>query len=99
MLPSNWEWQGRGAVELVWKSKEDKEEIQKLQMLSSVPIVIIPTNTVPIDYAIFFVSPFHPRYEETKKGIGETEMEGFAWTEEDEEEGVETCYDEAQDRL
>ncbi|CAK8991696.1 unnamed protein product [Durusdinium trenchii] len=95
MLPKNWEWQGRGAVQITWKSPRDEsEQIQKLQMLSCVPIVIIPTNTVPIDYAIFFVSPFHEKFESVKQEVSSNEVDGFAWTEED-EEGVEICYDEA----
>ena len=94
LLPKNWEWQGRGALQIIWQSKDGSEEkIQKLQMLSCVPIVIIPTNTVPIDYAMFLVSPFHKKYEGVQDDIAEKEVDGFAWAEEDEEEGVETCYD------
>jgi len=93
LLPDNWEWLGRGAIQITWRSREDKEEVQKLQTLSCIPIVIIPTNTVPIDYALFVVSPFHKKYSEVKADIKESEFDGFTWTEED-EEGVDVVYDE-----
>ncbi|CAE7434474.1 dis3l2, partial [Symbiodinium pilosum] len=92
LLPDNWEWMGRGAIQITWKAADEKEEVQKLQTLSCIPIVIIPTNTVPIDYALFVVSPFHKKYAEVKSDIKESEFDGFTWTEED-EEGVETIYD------
>ncbi|CAE7947479.1 dis3l2 [Symbiodinium sp. KB8] len=93
LLPDNWEWLGRGAIQITWRSREDKEEVQKLQTLSCIPIVIIPTNTVPIDYALFVVSPFHKKYSEVKADIKESEFDGFTWTEED-EEGVDVVYNE-----
>ncbi|CAE7244974.1 dis3l2 [Symbiodinium sp. CCMP2592] len=95
LLPDNWEWLGRGAIQITWRSREDKEEVQKLQTLSCIPIVIIPTNTVPIDYALFVVSPFHKKYSEVKADIKESEFDGFTWTEED-EEGVDVVYDEGR---
>jgi len=94
MFPQNWEWQGHGAVQITWKSPDGSEQhIQKLQMLSCVPIVIIPTNTVPIDYAMFLVSPFHKKYHGVQNDIGEKEVDGFAWADEEDEEGVETMFD------
>jgi len=109
MLPHDWNWKGRGAVELIWKAKSaggdegDAEEeqaeddtpkkVQALKTLSCVPIVIIPTNTVPIDYAVYFVSPFHPKFEEVKATISADEERGFDWTEVD-EEGVDVLFDE-----
>eukprot|EP00438_Fugacium_kawagutii_P032768 Skav206037 [mRNA] locus=scaffold1314:478998:485912:+ [translate_table: standard] len=91
LLPKNWEWQGRGALHITWKSSDSSEEkIQKLQMLSCVPIVIIPTNTVPIDYAMFLVSPFHKNFDGVRGDIAAEEVDGFAWAEEEDEEGVET---------
>lgn len=94
MLPKNWEWQGRGGIQITWKSPDGSEEhIQKLQMLSCAPIVIIPTNTVPIDYAMFLVSPFHKKFNQVRKDIAKEEVDGFAWADEEDEEGVETCYD------
>lgn len=87
LLPADWKWLGRGSVELTWPSpdNEDDKEVQTLRTLSCVPIVIIPTNTVPIDYTLFFVSPFHQKFREVAKEISELEQRGFDWTGEDEE--------------
>jgi len=93
LLPATWKFRGRAAVDLFWADPEKPEERhrQALQILSCVPVVIIPTNTVPIDWAMFFVSPFHRRYGAVKEEIPEEAAKGFEWTEpdEDEEAGVE----------
>ncbi|CAE7221120.1 dis32, partial [Symbiodinium sp. CCMP2456] len=95
LLPDNWEWLGRGAIQITWRSREDKEEVQKLQTLSCIPTLVSVTKWVPIDYALFVVSPFHKKYSEVKADIKESEFDGFTWTEED-EEGVDVVYDEGQ---
>merc|ERR1712008_385319 len=64
---------------------------QRIQMLSCVPVVIIPTDAVPISYGVFFVSPFHPNYEAVRGSVPTEAAEGFTWNEE-EEEGVEVVY-------
>lgn len=93
LLPAEWRWLGRGCVELDWPSPDNEgdKEVQTLKTLSCVPIVIIPTNTVPIDYALFFVSPFHRKFREVASGISELEKRGFDWTGED-EEGMDVQY-------
>jgi len=95
MLPSNWQFKGRGCVELEWLPKDqDRSKIQRqrLRTLSCVPIVIVPTQEVPIDYAIFFVSPFHGKAESLARDVPEVAKEGFSWTEV-EEDGVEVLHD------
>jgi protein SSD1 len=95
-MPETWRWHGRGCLELEWVKKVPGERSlkvkQRLQTLSCVPIVIIPTNTVPIDYAMFLVSPFHQRYEGISREVPEDAQHGFAWRE-TEEEGVELVHD------
>eukprot|EP00930_Biecheleria_cincta_P031600 TRINITY_DN21937_c0_g1_i1.p1 TRINITY_DN21937_c0_g1~~TRINITY_DN21937_c0_g1_i1.p1 ORF type:complete len:962 (+),score=212.36 TRINITY_DN21937_c0_g1_i1:49-2934(+) len=88
MLPAEWNWKGRGCVDLTWLSpdNEDDKEVQTLRTLSCVPIVIIPTNTAPIDYSLFFVSPFHRKFREVASQISELEQRGFDWTGGDEED-------------
>eukprot|EP00931_Biecheleriopsis_adriatica_P066739 TRINITY_DN41027_c0_g1_i1.p1 TRINITY_DN41027_c0_g1~~TRINITY_DN41027_c0_g1_i1.p1 ORF type:complete len:957 (-),score=249.16 TRINITY_DN41027_c0_g1_i1:38-2908(-) len=97
LLPDNWEWRGRGCLELHWQPPSGREceraKVQQLKTLSCVPIVIIPTNTVPIDYSLFFVSPWHKKFDEVAGNISEDEVHGFDWTEVD-EEGTETLFAE-----
>ena len=47
----------------------------KLCALSVIPVVLIPTNTVPIDYVMMLCSPYHPKYKEVK--ITEQERRGW----------------------
>eukprot|EP00928_Gymnodinium_smaydae_P030453 TRINITY_DN22649_c0_g4_i1.p1 TRINITY_DN22649_c0_g4~~TRINITY_DN22649_c0_g4_i1.p1 ORF type:complete len:952 (-),score=175.23 TRINITY_DN22649_c0_g4_i1:40-2895(-) len=63
---------------------------QKLRVLACVPVVVIPTHTVPIDYGLFFVSPFHKKYQSVN--VSGEASEGFEWTEV-EEEGVEVVHE------
>merc|ERR1739844_159334 len=75
---------GKGSLELTWLPKGSSRGeggMQKLKMLCCVPIVIIPTDTVPIDYALFFVSPFHPKAKEITDGVPPVAKEGFDWRE------------------
>ena len=44
-------------------------------MFSVVPIVLIPTDTVPIDFVMCLVSPFHPKHRSVE--IKEKEQKGF----------------------
>lgn len=64
LMPKAWRWRGKGYVELVWDDPAGgPSRKQVLQMFKSIPIVIIPTNTVPIDYVLSIVSPFHRKFE------------------------------------
>jgi len=95
MLPDNWRFCSRGLVELEWlppDGDKTRRRRQTLQTLSCVPIVIIPTNTVPIDYALFFVSPFHAKGEEVSRDVPDLAVQGFSWNEV-EEDGVEVVHD------
>jgi hypothetical protein len=42
---------------------------------------------------MFLVSPFHKKFNQVRKDIAKEEVDGFAWADEEDEEGVETCYD------
>lgn len=94
LLPERWKFRGKGAATLFWKDPNDPEKPerpQKLQVFSCIPMVIIPTNTVPIDYQMFFVSPFHKEFDPVATEVPEAAAEGFAW-EESLEEGVEVVH-------
>lgn len=103
LLPENWVFQGKGRCDLRWGDPEhpdeqSKQKLQKLKVFSCVPIVIIPTMTVPIDFAMFIVSPFHKRFQQVRADISEKAEEGFDWKEDEvDEEGVEQVFD--ADRL
>merc|ERR1719359_1330029 len=71
---------------------EKKPFIQKLKLFSCMPIVIIPTNTVPIDFAMFLVSPFHKKFERVKKDIPVEAQEGLDYHEDEVEDGVEVVH-------
>jgi len=94
MLPESFRVCSRGLVELEWLPADGdstRRTRQSLKMLACVPIVIIPTDTVPIDYALFFVSPFHPRFEDLSTQVTERARRGFEWIEGD-EDGVDVLY-------
>lgn len=96
MLPETWKFAGRGAVDLKWAHPEDpgRSFVQTLKVFSCVPVVVIPTNTVPIDFAVFFVSPFHPKFARVKANINEKEERGFDWQEDEpDDDGVEVVHD------
>lgn len=82
LLPDTWSFRGRGAVTLKYSGND-----VKLQVLSCVPVVVIPTDTVPIDFAIFFVSPLHSRYNAVHQTIPPDSLRGFEWKD-SEEDGV-----------
>merc|ERR1712071_740048 len=82
LLPDTWSFRGRGAVTLKYSGRD-----VRLQVLSCVPVVVIPTDTVPIDFAVFFVSPFHREYESIRERIPAESLRGFEWKE-TEEDGV-----------
>ncbi len=99
MLPDDWRFPSRGMVELEWvppDGDKTRRKRQVLQMMSCVPIVIIPTNSVPIDYALFFVSPFHPKAQDLAGQVPERAAQGFHW-EEAEEDGVDVVHDARAD--
>ncbi|CAD7936801.1 unnamed protein product [Amoebophrya sp. A25] len=54
---------------------EEQDVEQDIHLLSVVPIVLIPTKTVPIDFVMLLVSPFHPQWKQVK--ISEKERAGF----------------------
>mmetsp|Transcript_26438 Transcript_26438/g.66550 ORF Transcript_26438/g.66550 Transcript_26438/m.66550 type:complete len:981 (-) Transcript_26438:61-3003(-) len=94
-LPESYRFCSRGLVELEWLPPDGVpggRRRQCLQTLSCVPIVIIPTNTVPIDYSLFFVSPFHPQAERLSEQVPEVATRGFTWREA-EVDGVEVVHD------
>jgi len=91
LLPQSWKFRGKGYLELLWPDPDnDMAQVtkQKLQVLSCVPVVVIPTDTVPIDFALFIVSPLHPRYGSVDNTIPKTAARGFEWTDDAEEDGV-----------
>jgi len=95
LMPLSWEFKSRGALEVRWPDSEDDRRVgrkQVLRTLSCIPVVIIPTNTVPIDYAMFFVSPSHKDYKSLMARVRREEVDGFEWREQ-EEEGVEVIHD------
>lgn len=79
LLPASWRFQGQGQLLLTWMppDRNDDQYVQQIRVLSCVPVVVIPTDTVPIDFMIFFVSPYHRKYNQTRGS--DTEMEGFEW--------------------
>jgi len=91
LLPKTWHYRSKGCLDLIWSSPHGDETRQRIQMLSCVPVVIIPTNEVPISYVVFFVSPFHPRYEAIRGRVPANAAEGLGWNDEV-EEGVEVVY-------
>lgn len=97
LLPSNWDKSTNGVLELHWlppNEDQTRRKKQVLRMLSCVPIVIIPTDTVPIDYALFFVSPFHPNYTTMTQNVPAHATQGFDWRpDDDDEDGVTLAYD------
>lgn len=101
LLPENWLFRGRGAVDLIWEDPQQPGEKRKqnLNIFSCVPVVIIPTNTVPIDFAMFIVSPFHKRFNAVRKEIPKEAEQGFEWHEDvEEEDGVEKVFDAQDDQ-
>jgi len=98
MLPETWQFEGKGAVDLIWEDPEkpgDRQAAKKqvLKVFSCVPVVIIPTNTVPIDFAMFIVSPFHRKFGRVRSTIPEKAAEGFEWIEDGEgDDGVEVVH-------
>jgi len=99
LLPDSWKQNSRGSADIEWVSPDGKQrKVQHLKMLCCVPVVIIPTDTVPIDYAMFIVSPFHPKATSTMTDSDVTEeaQKGFEWIENDDfgqEDGVEVMFD------
>lgn len=97
LLPNESRQCSRGLIELVWlppDGDKSRRKVQQLKMLSCVPIVIIPTDTVPIDYAMFFVSPFHEKAAKTMEGVPKEAEEGFEWQANDDfDDGVQVCFD------
>lgn len=101
MLPASYKFRGKGCVELVWQNPKDTthagQKLQHLKTLSCIPIVIIPTNTVPIDYALFFVSPFHSKADELSQEVPPHAAAGFEWhdtvDEEEADDGVHLKHD------
>lgn len=65
-----------------------------MKIFSNIPVVIIPMNTVPIDFAMFIVSPFHKKFGRVNNTIPEEAQQGFEWHDDvEEEEGVDMVYD------
>jgi len=94
--PETWHFRGKGCLDLKWRSPDGSQtKNQRIRMLSCLPVVIIPTDEVPISYVVFFVSPFHPRHEGARGGVSTEAEEGFEWNEEV-EEGVEVVYNVRQ---
>jgi len=96
LFPETWRLRGRGEAMLEWTSPDENSRgtrtLQKLRLLSCVPVVIVPTDTVPIDYSTFFVSPFHAKYDIVASGITAEAAQGFDWLGDD-DEGVEVVHD------
>jgi len=94
LLPKSWKFAGKGACDLVWEDPSGKAKpfIQKLKLFSCMPIVIIPTNTVPIDFAMFIVSPFHKKFQRVTKDIPQISQEGLDYKEDEVEDGVEVVH-------
>mmetsp|Transcript_64835 Transcript_64835/g.154789 ORF Transcript_64835/g.154789 Transcript_64835/m.154789 type:complete len:886 (+) Transcript_64835:94-2751(+) len=94
-MPETWRLRGRGEVTLEWNppaNAQGNRTLQKLRLLSCVPVVIVPTDTVPIDYSMFFVSPFHSKYTYVTENISEQAAAGFDFNEM-EEEGVDIVHE------
>jgi len=101
LLPQTWRFAGKGACDLLWRDPKSEEpegpgekqrHTQKLKIFSCIPVVIIPTNTVPIDFAMFIVSPFHKKFKQVNQSIPKKAAEGFEWREDEEEEDMEVAY-------
>lgn len=54
---------------------ELEEQEQNIHLMSVVPIVLIPTNTVPIDFVMLLVAPFHKKFKTIE--ISDKERAGF----------------------
>ena len=60
---------------------------QHLRLLSAVPILLAPVDQVPIDFAVFLLSPFHPEYDRLlAEAGGETGLHGFERVPKDDDE-------------
>lgn len=94
LMPKTWRFPAQGSMEIDWDDDSGgPDQTQKLNRMSCIPVVIIPTNTCPINYSVFFVSPFHPKYAEIASQVTDEEKEGFAWIPDDEDDGVELLHD------
>jgi len=95
MLPETWKFGGKGALDLTWDNPgaPGTKRVQKLKVFSCIPVVIIPTNTVPIDFAMFIVSPFHKKFDPTRSGLSTEAETGFDFKEDEDEDGVEVVHD------
>merc|ERR1719453_593061 len=79
-------------IKVTWRDPHNpsNKKVQKIRILSSVPIVVIPTDTVPIDFAMFLVSPFHRKY----CAVPDKEARGFECKQlEDDEDGDTLGFD------
>jgi hypothetical protein len=79
LLPTSWSFRGQGQLLLTWKPPDhsDDQHVQRMRVLSCMPVVVVPTDTVPIGFEIFFVSPYHRKYIQIRGS--DAEMEGFEW--------------------
>lgn len=57
------------------RDPEVQEIEQDIHLLSVVPIVLIPTNTVPIDFVMLLCSPYHAQWRKVE--ISDKERRGF----------------------
>lgn len=79
LLPARFELASRGCAKISWTNKPASDhKIQILRFLSSVPVVLVPTSTVPVDYAVFFVSPFHEKFESLLAMVSKQSAQGLA---------------------
>merc|ERR1711879_499796 len=86
LLPDKYHFGGRGSLVMFWRppnGNSDELYSQTLQIFSCVPVVIIPTDTVPIDYRLFFVSPFHKRSDAFRRDVPLEAAQGLPWTEDE----------------
>lgn len=96
LLPESWKFGGKGSCNLLWEDPANPEtkHTQQLKVFSCIPVVIIPMNIVPIDFAMFVVSPFHKRYRQVRDSIPRNAEEGFDFHEDvEDEDGAEVVYD------
>ncbi|KAF4676011.1 DIS3 mitotic control [Perkinsus chesapeaki] len=59
-----------------WENPKDNQRSRKVsvQLFSAIPIAIVPTDTVPVDFVAVALSPFHPQYN---KLYDPSKAEGF----------------------
>mmetsp|Transcript_13009 Transcript_13009/g.28868 ORF Transcript_13009/g.28868 Transcript_13009/m.28868 type:complete len:224 (+) Transcript_13009:116-787(+) len=72
-LPTEYTASEDGSVKLTW-TKDTTTKQQEFQMLGVMPVVVVPLDEVPINFKLFPVPPWHPKYKDL---MGDGVSKGF----------------------